>query len=176
MNYFEIFNLDISFDIDLNLLQSKYLDLQRMVHPDTLNLANMDKDLSLVNASSVNLAYNVLKDDIKRGQHILKLNGINSIDELNVQLDIDFYDNILSDSEVIDTIVLNSVVHRKLSCKETSQLEQIIKKRTDEYSNHYQSASNYYKQKQIDIFGIHIVILRYISNLITKAQNILNSY
>ena len=173
MNYFQLFDINTNFNIDLDLLQSKYIELQRSVHPDVYNNDHSTAKKNNISSSQVNLAYDILKDDIKRGKYILKLEGINT-DELSTQLDIDFYDDLLEDSEIIDNIVLQNIAAR-LSCTEIFSLEKIIKKRKEEYSEHFKSASEYYQCKQIDNFGTQIMILGYLKNLINKAVNILNS-
>lgn len=65
MNYFEIFDLPIEYDADIDLLTENYFSLQR----------NSDKQ---INPSLLNKAYNILKSDIKRAEYFLSLKNISA--------------------------------------------------------------------------------------------------
>ncbi len=69
-NHFEIFALPISFEIDLDNLEKKYLEFQKAFHPDNSSSADIEKSIA------VNEAYDVLKNNLRRASHILQLNGI----------------------------------------------------------------------------------------------------
>jgi molecular chaperone HscB len=68
-NYFELFNLPISFDVDIASLKEKYQDLQKVVHPDRFTSAS-DKErlLSVQQAASINDAFDTLKKPIARAR------------------------------------------------------------------------------------------------------------
>ena len=34
MHYFELFDIPVSYNVDLNAINTRYLELQRVVHPD----------------------------------------------------------------------------------------------------------------------------------------------
>ena len=65
MNYFEIFDLPIEYDANIDLLTENYFSLQR----------NSDKQ---INPSLLNKAYNILKSDIKRAEYFLSLKNISA--------------------------------------------------------------------------------------------------
>lgn len=75
-NFFDLFQLPISFEVNLNSLNSKLLQLLSQLHPDKFITASMqEKEISMKNTSLINRAFRVLKDPILRAEHILKLNG-----------------------------------------------------------------------------------------------------
>jgi len=74
MNYFELLELPQSFDVDLNELEKKYFELQRKFHPD-----REGADMQM--ATTVNDAYKVLKDPLKRSEYLLSLDGVIVNDE-----------------------------------------------------------------------------------------------
>lgn len=77
MNYFELFSLTPSFDIDTALLADRYHDLQRAVHPDKFaNASEQDKRLAVQRTAQVNDGFSTLKSPITRAEHILSLHGI----------------------------------------------------------------------------------------------------
>lgn len=69
-NHFEIFALPVSFVINLDDLEAKYLEFQKAFHPDNSSTADIEKSIA------VNEAYNVLKNNLRRASHILQLHGI----------------------------------------------------------------------------------------------------
>lgn len=77
MNYFELFNLPTSFDVDLTVLAETYKSLQRLTHPDKFaSGSDQDKLVALQKNSQVNDAYSVLKSPLSRAEYILSLRGI----------------------------------------------------------------------------------------------------
>ncbi|MGS0679812.1 co-chaperone HscB [Shewanella sp. 125m-7] len=77
MNYFELFSLPSSYDVDTALLAERYRDLQRAVHPDKFaNASEQDKRLSVQRTAQVNDAFQTLKNPIQRAEHLLALKGL----------------------------------------------------------------------------------------------------
>lgn len=77
MNYFELFNLPTSFDVDLTVLAETYKSLQRLTHPDKFaSGSDQDKLVALQKNSQVNDAYSVLKSPLSRAEYMLSLRGI----------------------------------------------------------------------------------------------------
>ena len=57
-NYFELFNLPISFEIDTEYLAQHYRDLQRAIHPDKFAGApEHERLLALQQAAHINTGY-----------------------------------------------------------------------------------------------------------------------
>ena len=77
MNYFELFDLPSSFELDLNELRLKYLELQRIVHPDKFaNASERERLLSVQKTAEINDGYSMLKSPITRAEHLLALADI----------------------------------------------------------------------------------------------------
>ena len=77
MNYFELFNIPISFNVDLSALPHTYQQLQRLTHPDRFaSGSEQDKLVALQKNAQVNDAYSVLKSPLSRAEYILSLRGI----------------------------------------------------------------------------------------------------
>lgn len=77
MNYFELFNIPVSFDVDLSLLPQTYQQLQRLTHPDKFaSGSEQEKLLAVQKNSQVNDAYSVLKSPLSRAEYLLSLRGI----------------------------------------------------------------------------------------------------
>lgn len=84
MEYFHLFNIEPSFNIDLLKLEHKYLEFQKLYHPDNIDNNN---DISLI--LKLNKAYEVLKDDIMRAEYILS--------SYNIKIDNEFINSYCQD-------------------------------------------------------------------------------
>lgn len=73
-NYFQLFDVPVSFEVDLDLVQQRYMDLQKKVHPDKyVNSSAQEKRLSMQQTSRINEALNTLKKPVDRALYLLKL-------------------------------------------------------------------------------------------------------
>jgi len=76
-NFFELFDLPVSYDVDLNQVQQHYMELQKQVHPDKfVNGSDQEKRLSMQQTSWINEAQATLKEPVLRASYLLKLKGI----------------------------------------------------------------------------------------------------
>jgi molecular chaperone HscB len=76
MDAFDTLGLDPTLDLDVSLLEQRYRDLQRQLHPDKFAQASSsEKRESLSRAVGVNDAYRVLKDPLKRAELLLARHG-----------------------------------------------------------------------------------------------------
>jgi molecular chaperone HscB len=77
MNYFELFNLEVSFNVELGKLATTYQKLQQLTHPDKFATASdRDRLLSVQKNAQVNDAYQILKSPLSRAEYMLSLRGI----------------------------------------------------------------------------------------------------
>lgn len=90
-NYFEIFNLAESYNIDEKDLKSRYLELQKQTHPDKyINATPQEKRLSVQYAALLNTALKTLTSPVKRAAYLLELKGIDVDFEENTALSPEF--------------------------------------------------------------------------------------
>lgn len=76
MNYFQLFGLEPTFTLDLKALLATYQQLQKAVHPDRFaNASEQEQLLAVQKSSTINDAYQTLKNPLKRGEYILELRG-----------------------------------------------------------------------------------------------------
>ncbi|BBI01448.1 co-chaperone protein HscB homolog [Buchnera aphidicola (Nipponaphis monzeni)] len=76
-NYYSLFNLIPTFEIDLKQLSKKFHNLQKKYHPDVNIKCNLkDRKKILQKSILINKGYYLLKDPIERGKYLLFLNGI----------------------------------------------------------------------------------------------------
>jgi molecular chaperone HscB len=69
MDAFDVLGLVPAFDLDSKMLEQRYRDLQRALHPDRFAQASAsERRASLSRAVSVNDAYRALRDELKRAE------------------------------------------------------------------------------------------------------------
>ena len=80
LNYFEIFDIHVGIEIDIKILNERYLALQSKFHPDRfVNSSNLESMATRL-STYINDAYHTLKDLVSRVDYILIINNF-SIDE-----------------------------------------------------------------------------------------------
>ena len=127
-NFFELFNIDITIDVNRSELDKKVKILQDKFHPDRyVGSSDFEKRLALQISSHVNDGYKVLSDIVLRIDYILKINNFIQ-DESKTINDIDFIKEQIKYSELIedlkDNIDHQVIDNHLLEIK--SQLKQII--------------------------------------------------
>lgn len=90
-SHFALFGLPVAFSIDLAALDQIYRRLQAEVHPDRFASAtDAERLLSLQKATQVNEAYQTLKNPLSRGRYLLQLRGVDTQEESNTAMPMDF--------------------------------------------------------------------------------------
>ena len=81
-NPFALLNLEETYPLDLEILESHYFAAQRKSHPDQFSQGNaQEKAEALKRSTAVNQAYLSLKDPLLRAEYLLKTAGIESASE-----------------------------------------------------------------------------------------------
>jgi molecular chaperone HscB len=79
LDHFRRLGLEPDFDVDLDIVEKRYLGFQRAIHPDRF-AAKPAKDRALAERQAValNEAYEVLKDPLRRAAYLLNLKGLDA--------------------------------------------------------------------------------------------------
>jgi molecular chaperone HscB len=76
-DHFEVLGVRRSYHLDAAELEARYLALQKETHPDRFAKAMPQERMeAVVRNTELNDAYRVLKNDIKRAEYLLKLEGV----------------------------------------------------------------------------------------------------
>lgn len=149
--YFEIFDIPVSFECDINAIQQRYRELQKAVHPDKfVNSSDLEKRISMQHTSCINEAFNTLKNPVERALYLLKLKGLDINFDNETTMDAQFLIEQLelreslaavgNDTESLDKLdVMGGEVKNKLSrlmldfsslyeADETEQARELIRK------------------------------------------------
>ncbi len=87
-NFFEIFSLPVTWQIDRSLLDTRYRNLQREFHPDRYAAkGDTEKRLAVQTTALINQAYDSLKSPLKRAQYLLELAHIDANQESHITSD-----------------------------------------------------------------------------------------
>lgn len=137
-NHFDLFSLPAQFVLDQRLLESNYRALLASCHPDRFASENdARRRLSLQIATQVNEAYQTLKSPLARGRYLLKLSGVDTQEESNTAMPIDFLMNqmewreAIADAKASQNIESLENIGRELAA-ETNALEQHLASLLDE--------------------------------------------
>lgn len=104
-NYFQLFGLNESFEIDLGALAERYRQLQRALHPDRFaSGSDQERRLSLQQAAHVNAAFQTLKDPLQRAQYLLQLRGLDLSQGRGTINDLEFLESQLELREALSEI------------------------------------------------------------------------
>ncbi|HVK56193.1 MAG TPA: Fe-S protein assembly co-chaperone HscB [Burkholderiales bacterium] len=90
-SYFELFKLPVSYKIDTARLEVAYREVQSRVHPDRfVSAPEAERRRSMQWATHANEAYTTLKKPLARARYLLKLHGVDTAEETNTAMPVDF--------------------------------------------------------------------------------------
>lgn len=90
-NHFDLFGLQQSFRIDIAQLEQQYRALQTQVHPDkAAHLPDAEQRVAMQRATLVNEAYQTLRSPLRRARYLLSLHGVQTQEETNTAMPVDF--------------------------------------------------------------------------------------
>jgi molecular chaperone HscB len=90
-NYFDLFDLPATFDLDVADLAARYRELQRRFHPDRFASASEpERRLSVQLTAQVNAAFQTLKDPVARARYLLGLQGVDTGEDTDTAMDTAF--------------------------------------------------------------------------------------
>jgi len=82
INYFDLFGIPFSISVDMRALDGRFKDLQKQLHPDKFaNKSMVERAASAETSSTVNQAYQTIKNPQLRMNYILARLGIEVLNE-----------------------------------------------------------------------------------------------
>ena len=137
-NFFELFELECSVDINSEILEKKYLNFQKNFHPDKfVNASDYEKRMSLQITSHINEAYKVLKNDYLKSMYLLKIKGYDIDNQNNTISDSGFLMHQMELREESDEIM--SKKNKNLKKDFFTKLDSLKKKFQDDFKIKYES-------------------------------------
>lgn len=125
INYFEIFGLQPTYNLDLELLRNKYLELQISLAKPVIPGMNSHS----YSITDINTAYKILRDPLSRAEYMLNLKGID-IESTSLQIGVSKseLEHIWQEYEHIETLKDPNLLKEQrqaLSRKEQGLMKQI---------------------------------------------------
>ncbi len=75
-DHFEVFSLPARFELDRQSLESRYIELARIAHPDFAGPDAWAQAQAVSLLARINEAYTTLSDDLSRAKYLLQLSGV----------------------------------------------------------------------------------------------------
>jgi molecular chaperone HscB len=86
-NYFDFFSIHMGFNLDLNLLETSFHKISRLIHPDKHFDSHPENIISVTNwFAEINKAYVTLKNPLDRARYILDLVQVENFCVVNLAL------------------------------------------------------------------------------------------
>jgi molecular chaperone HscB len=170
MNYFDFFEIPISFTVDVATLKSKFLKNSKQYHPDFHSLSDEATQAKVLELSTLNNeAYKTLNDFDKRLEYILRLKGVLA-EEGSTKLPQDFLMEMMEINEAIMELEFDfeksnfEVIKRNVADLENSFFEE-VKGIIENWSESPQNDENL---KKVKIFFLKKKYLLRISENLSK--------
>lgn len=117
MEYFELFDMPVSFYPDMGLLKKRYFQKSREYHPDFFTQASdEDKQYALNQTSLINTAFKTLQDEQLRFKYLLLQEDIIKADEKD-KLPQDFLFEMMEINEELEELLENPISEKLLQFK-----------------------------------------------------------
>lgn len=155
-DFFQLFELPPRFAIDNAALDQRYRDLQSQVHPDKFShLSESEQRLSMQWSTRINEGYQTLRSPLARGRYLLSLQGVDTQEETNTAMPLDFLMQQMEwrealqdaiDAKDIDALDALSDNNRK----ETKLLQQQLGAQLDESHDHLAAAGSVRKLRFLE--------------------------
>ena len=101
MNYFELYEMPVSLQVDKKYLQDKYFDLQKRYHPDFFSNESEEEQADVLEKSSmINRAYKTFQNDDETIKYVLQLKELLEEEE-KYQLPPDFLTEMMELNEAL---------------------------------------------------------------------------
>ena len=114
-NYFELFGLKVSTQLDLKDLDEKFTLLQKQFHPDKYsNSSDTEKRIALQISSYLNDGYITLREFVTRVEYILKIKDFNT-DESKTLFDEEFLEEQIDLNESIEQLKITKGENDKVN-------------------------------------------------------------
>ena len=136
LNPFDVFSIDKKFEIDVKVLEEKYLELQILLHPDKfINSSQEEKNFSNLHTSYVNNAFKVLRDDVSRIKVLLEYFGYQITENESFQ-----------DVSVLEEIM--ELQNKSMSVESESEKNKIKSQLMDKIEKEIKTVSQLFNEKK----------------------------
>lgn len=165
-DFFTLFDLPQRFKFDGDALDRRYRELQTQVHPDkSAHLSDAEQRLAMQGSTRVNEGYQTLRDPIKRARYLLSLNGVDTQEESNTTMPMDF---------LMQQMEMREALQEAVDTHDLDTLDELSDATRDEMRQLQQELAEQidYKQAYVEAAGI-VRKLRFFEKM---AEEIADAY
>ena len=162
---FLVLEMNHSFAIDQDDLEKSYISLSKKWHPDTLTTTSTREKLAASQKTAlINEAYETVKDPVKRGYHLLILQGAMGETELENTINSpDLLEEIMEDREELDSCNTKSAIESLCAITKTKQSETL------------QQIEKLFSARDMPLAKLNLHRYRYYDKFLSQAQTKLKS-
>jgi len=165
MNEFQRLSLDSCFELDLVHLEKQYFQLQRKLHPDNfVGASALEKDFSKSHSAAVNHSYIILKNPLKRAEHLLQIQGVALSDKSTGVEDPNLLMEVMEMREAIDEV------------KSASALAHLSNHIRHIFEKGLEDLNHYFIQKLYAQAFKELQRLKYINNIMHECSVLLKKF
>ncbi|XP_072002730.1 iron-sulfur cluster co-chaperone protein HscB [Engystomops pustulosus] len=158
-DFYQLLDCERSFNIDIQELQRKYRNLQRLLHPDYFSQKSQrERDISEKQSSLVNKAYNTLLSPLTRGIYLLSLHGIVIAEGTEGGVDTPFLFEILEINERLNDL------HTEAEIEEIGTFVQ------DKCQSLTEDVKKAFKKDDLDGAKMFLTKMKYYSNILDQVK------
>jgi len=120
LNYFQLFGIETSIDVDLTQLSSIYQTLQKAVHPDKFaHASQQEQRIAVQKSAQINDAYQTLKRPLLRAEYMLIQRGVDMPNEQKSFSDTGFLMRQMELRETLEEVTFSTDVEDALTVLQT---------------------------------------------------------
>lgn len=159
-DHFQRLGVARTFDIDAAALEKAYFRMQRLLHPDRFATRTAkEKTLSQQQATSLNDAYETLKDPLERAAYLARLMGLNVLKE--------------GCNALTDPVILMEAMEMREALAEAESADEVgdvTKRAQGEIANCESELSEAFAAKDMDRAAVLITRLKYLRKLADETR------
>ncbi len=164
-NYFNVFGLPVQYEIDRDALDSRFRELQALVHPDKfVNGTDEERRIAIQSTGFLNEAYDTLKTPRLRARYLLSLKGVAFSEENDTTNDIDY---LMQQMEIRESI--EDAENAEDPFAELDQLRTIIKSRQQDVENDFRRS---YEADDLEQARQAVLKLRFCERIFSEIRRI----
>ncbi|XP_072288686.1 iron-sulfur cluster co-chaperone protein HscB [Eucyclogobius newberryi] len=168
ISYFDIMECDCTFTLDTHKLQKKYLQLQRLLHPDNFGQkSEREQEYSESQSALVNKAYKTLLKPLSRGLYMLELQGL-KIEEGTVSAV-----SAVNSELLMELMEINEALDAVRTPQEANEIGQDTKGKLADLTEQIDTALN---KGELQTAKALLIKMKYFANIEEKVKEKLSSF
>ena len=162
-DYFSLFSIPDTYNVDLPALKAEYLNLQQLCHPDRYaNASETEQRQAVQRTAYINQAYEALKSPLKRAIYMLERRDQAFDPDSQIHADTDF---------LMSQLELREQLETSMNADDPfAELDGLMSRAEQDYSNYQSEFVNCYADSDWDAAIICIHKMMFASKLVDEIR------